>query len=135
MVKVSTDDFEEDVEVKLINTAGKLQSFVCAEKIKVDGVRTKIDFNVAKSLFYDNVETEVFDQNTSEVVTVSRYQLIPQVIGYTLNEEGNITGIDTKKYDEKNEEKYSGTYAFTANCLGAASKIPFPSASELPVSF
>ena len=107
LVKVSTDDIEEDVEVKLINTAGKLQSFVCAEKIKVDGVRTKIDFNVAKSLFYDNVETEVFDQNTSEVVTVSKYQLIPQVIGYTLNEEGNITGIDTKKYNEKNEEKYS----------------------------
>lgn len=113
IVNVNTDDLEECVEIKLVNTAGKLQSFVCAEKIKIDGVVTKIDFNAAKSLFYDNVETEVFDQNTSEVVTVAKYQLIPQVIGYTLNEEGNITSIDTKNYNKDNEEKY-GTLTYQA---------------------
>lgn len=107
LVKVRNNRQKEQVEMNIITTTGKLQEFAAAQKVRVDGVKDKFDIDKAKLLFYDNVSSDVYDSATSSVITVTNYQLVPQVIGYTQNKDSEIVSIDTKNYNAAYEDKYA----------------------------
>ena len=104
----SNDDniLKKQVEMKVVMTTGKVRDFVAAEKVRIDGIRERFDEDRAKALFCDDVTREVYDSATSSVITVTDYQLIPQVIGFTRNEEGEIISIDTRNYNAEEGDKY-----------------------------
>lgn len=94
--------------IKLLTTTGEFETFELPEqRLKIDGTAVTPTMELLKQLFWADVKKEVLDESTSEMVTVTKNQLIPQVIGYTLDSSNIISAIDTKKFAEAKEDKNS----------------------------
>ena len=102
----------EDYEfsLRLLTETGELITYPMPEKVKIDGRSTELSINVIKGLFWDDYKREVVDEESGEVKEVITNQLIPQVVGYKLNEANYITALDTKNYNPDKEDKYTTLY-------------------------
>ena len=95
----------EVVSLKLLTTDGQLRVYPVYKKVKIDGVKVSEDFSVnkLKALFWDDVTLEKIDNTTGATITYTNYQIVPQVIGYRLNDAGEISYIDTKHHNGDKE--------------------------------
>ena len=71
----------------------------------VDGVRVSDDFSAdkVKELFWEDVSLERIDEATGATISYVQNQLLPQVIGFRLNDSGEISYIDTKAHNADKE--------------------------------
>ena len=98
-------DSEEDVVLRVLTTEGTHANYRVNKKVVIDGEKQPVDFSqdIAKMLFWEDIVLEKIDEVTGAVQTYTQYQLIPQVIGYRLNENGQIKYLDTKAFNPDKE--------------------------------
>ena len=97
--------FREDISLKLLTTEGVLKTFPVYKRVVVDGVRVSDDFSAdkVKELFWEDVSLERIDEATGATISYVQNQLLPQVIGFRLNDSGEISYIDTKAHNADKE--------------------------------
>jgi hypothetical protein len=126
MTKMGYDENKIDkyVKARIFADDGKFYTYPLADKVTVDmkpekvGTKDGVTDGITSfmSMFYSTATKDVpvlypngdpvIDANGNPVVnkeTVSRFT--PQLIGFTLNEEGKITSIDTKSFETDYENR------------------------------
>jgi len=102
-----TDGDECKCSFRILTSTGEQTVYPLYKRVRIDGESKETDMELVKSIFWDDVESETVNPETSEIVTTVKNQLIPQIIGYTLNKNGEIISLDTKYRNEENEDKYT----------------------------
>lgn len=105
---VEADDFK--LSLQMLTTAGKFMTYPVKEKVQIDGENKRLNMTSTKEIFYGDVTSQKVDPLTGEHITITNNQLIPQVIGYTINDSGEISKIDTKAYNKDKESRYNNIY-------------------------
>lgn len=97
--------FSEDISLTVLTTEGVLKTFPVYKRVMIDGVRVSKDFSAdkVKELFWEDVSLERIDEATGATISYVQNQLLPQVIGFRLNDNGEIAYIDTKVHNADKE--------------------------------
>lgn len=95
----------ENVYLKLLTTEGVQKTYPVYKKVMIDGVKSANEFSASKTkeLFWEDLALEKIDEATGATISYTQNQLVPQVIGYRLNEAGEISYIDTKEFNSETE--------------------------------